>query len=144
MFSRHHGTEKVGGGIYWSAKDWEFIAVPKEGGALEGCHEDGYTKVPLPLLLVAGPIMGLALAIFLPISGILGAMSILSTRFANGFGPGVAYFAAPRQSPGMSYLQPETGERGTISAENFAEDVEENRLASLALEISQRRREGSA
>ena len=144
MFSRHYGGEKVRGGIYWSARGWEFVAVPREGGALDGGSVDGYTKVPIPVVLVAGPIMGLALAIFLPISGILGVMSILSTRFANSFAPGVAYFAAPRHSPGMSYLQPQARELGTIPAESLSRNEEESKLTALALEITQRRREPSA
>jgi hypothetical protein len=143
MFSRHHGGEEVRGGIYWSAKDWEFVAVPGDGGTLAGHRDDSFTKVPIPVVLVVGPIMGLALAIFLPLSGILGAISILSTRFESSFGPRIAYFAVPRQAPGVSYLQPRVRDLGTIPAGRFSEDEEESRLAVLALEISQRRRDGT-
>src|SRR5512138_486367 len=62
MTSNHFGGDRVSGGVYWSRKGKEFITVPGEGGRLGGCENDVYVKTPIWMVLLAGPLMGLAFA----------------------------------------------------------------------------------
>lgn len=80
MFGRHVGGEVVRGGVYWGKRVGEFVSVPVVGGILPGGPRDSYVETPLPLVLIAGPLMGLAFAIFLPLSGLLVLATLLVGR----------------------------------------------------------------
>jgi hypothetical protein len=77
LFSRYAGTERVGGGIYWSRHDGGFVSVPQEGGELPGQLPDAFTRVPILVVLVAAPILGTAFALFLPAAAFLGVFRLL-------------------------------------------------------------------
>jgi hypothetical protein len=70
MFSKHVGGEQVKSGIYWSRRTGEFVML-SEDGPLAGPSEYRYIRTPLPIVLMLGPILGLAFAIFLPASGMM-------------------------------------------------------------------------
>jgi hypothetical protein len=145
MIKRHIGGETVRGGVYWSVKAGEFIAIPAEGGKLEGGSDHRYIKAPLPIVLVLGPIMGLAFAMFLPLSGLLVLMPFLGGKIRGAFSSNkvtVAHAAGSRMQPGLSYLEPgakaEAGAPGAGS-EGAAATEQDDRLVGLAEEIAEKR-----
>ncbi|MHB0870924.1 MAG: hypothetical protein ACYC66_03295 [Chloroflexota bacterium] len=141
MITRHVGGETVKGGIYWSMGAGEFVSVPNEGGRLAGGPEDRYLRAPLPIVLVVGPIMGLAFAIFLPLSGLLVLIPFLAGKLRGAVVPSAAHAAVGSLQPGVSYLEPRT--RATTkdrSGESATpEKDEQGRLVDLAKEIAERR-----
>ena len=65
--ARYHGGHNVKGGFYLNHTTWEFESVPREGGILSGNKDTGYSRLPTPTVIVAGPLTGLAYIISLPI-----------------------------------------------------------------------------
>ena len=63
----YHGGQIVKGGFYLKRATWELESVAKGGGNLPGKEETRYSRVPLPAVMAAGPLMGLAYVISLPI-----------------------------------------------------------------------------
>ena len=63
----YHGGQIVKGGFYLKRATWELESVAKGGGNLPGNEETRYSRVPLPAVMAAGPLMGLAYVISLPI-----------------------------------------------------------------------------
>ncbi len=132
MFSQHQGGSIVDGGIYWSRRAMEFIPVPASGGTLPGGREDAYFRTPILLVLVLGPIMGLAFAIFLPLSGILGAAGILAGRLVGAVAPGRTKRVAV--TPAEAVLAGAVARAGRIG--------EGGKLLSIANEIAEKEWQG--
>ncbi|MGE5617816.1 MAG: hypothetical protein ACM3US_01000 [Sphingomonadaceae bacterium] len=140
MITRHVGGDVVEGGIYWSMSAGEFVSIPKEGGRLAGGPKDRYLRAPLPIVLVVGPIMGLAFAIFLPLSGLLVLIPFLASKLRGALVPSAAHAAAGSLQPGVSYLEPRTRAAADRPAQTAAPETdEEGRLVDLANEIAERR-----
>ena len=139
MLAKMEGGKAVRGGIYWSFKDGEFITVPNEGGALEQGPDRRYVKVPLPLVLIVGPIMGLAFAFFLPLSGVLALGSVVKQKM-QGAKVGAAGMASLQMQPGASYLESKSSSVSAAPETDAAETTGENdKLVELAKEIAERR-----
>ncbi len=66
---RYHGTETVKPGFYWNPTQWEVTTIEKKGAPLPGDEDTRYHRIPLPLILLLGPVMGAAYVIFLPLIG---------------------------------------------------------------------------
>ena len=64
-----HGGEEVKAGFYWNPAGWEIVSLAKKGEALPGTKETRYLRLPLVLLMIAGPILGGLLVVFLPLIG---------------------------------------------------------------------------
>jgi hypothetical protein len=62
------GKDKVEAGFYFNPRRASFQSL-LEGGRLQGSGEDAYYRVPVLLMLVAGPLLGLLYAVFLPLVG---------------------------------------------------------------------------
>ena len=62
----YHGGQAVKGGFYLKRSTSEFEYVAGGGGILPGNKETSYSRLPLPAVIVAGPLMGLAYVISLP------------------------------------------------------------------------------
>jgi hypothetical protein len=144
VIKRHVGGETVRGGVYWSMKAGEFIALPAEGGKLDGGADHAYIKATLPVVLVVGPIMGLAFAMFLPLSGLLVLIPFLGTKLRGAFSSSkvtVAHAAGSRMQPGLSYLEPGAKAVGTQveDAERAPAGEQDDRLLGLAEEIAEKR-----
>jgi hypothetical protein len=67
--ARYHGNETVNPGFYWNPAKWEVTTVERKGTTLPGGEETDYHRIPLPLVVALGPIMGAAYVIFLPLIG---------------------------------------------------------------------------
>jgi hypothetical protein len=66
---RHYkGNEKVAPGIYFNASELVFRSVEEEG-TLPGDEETTWRAVPVVVMLLAGPVLGLLYAMFLPFIG---------------------------------------------------------------------------
>ncbi len=65
---RYRGTETVEPGLYFNVRQLSFKSMD-ERGPLPGSAEDVYRCVPTLVLLVVGPILGLAFVVFLPFIG---------------------------------------------------------------------------
>ena len=67
--ARYHGNETVKPGFYWNPAKWEITTIEKKGVTLPGGKEMNYHRIPLPLVLMLGPVMGAAYVMFLPLIG---------------------------------------------------------------------------
>lgn len=136
MIRRHVGGDVVKGGVYWSKSGGEFITVPSEGGILPGSSADQYIWAPLPIVLIAGPIMGLGFAFFLPLSGVLVLVPFLLGKLRGAAAPSAARMATPQMQPGVSYLESHSaGAKG----QEAPEGEEKGKLVNLAQEIAEKR-----
>ncbi len=61
------GGQVVKGGYYLKHATREMVAITRGGGTLPGNRETGYSRLPLPAVMVLGPLMGLAYVIIVPI-----------------------------------------------------------------------------
>ncbi len=69
IVTRHKAGDVVPGGIYWNRKTWDLTPMPQEGGPLrasEGATD--YYRLPLLLVMVLGPLAGIAFVLFLPLA----------------------------------------------------------------------------
>jgi hypothetical protein len=62
---RYSPGEAVPRGTYWSGKSWEIAQVSQDGDHLPA-GDGTYYRTPLPLLLLLGPVIGLAFIVFVP------------------------------------------------------------------------------
>ena len=65
------GAELVRQGTFFNLKTWEFITIPQDGGYLPRQETESYLQVAKALVLVLGPMMGLAFVTILPLLGLL-------------------------------------------------------------------------
>jgi hypothetical protein len=66
----HRGGETVKAGFYWNLGRWEIVAVSgAREGTLPGDRATRYVTLPLPLMLLAAPLMGGLFVVFLPLIG---------------------------------------------------------------------------
>lgn len=66
---RYHANDWVRPGFYGSPSRWEIVTVPRGGGRLPGERGLRYYHLPLPLVLLIGPMIGALYVIFLPFIG---------------------------------------------------------------------------
>lgn len=63
----YHGGQAVVDGVYLNQSTWELESVAAGGGILPGGEEAQYIKLPLPVVIAGGPLLGLAYIVLLPI-----------------------------------------------------------------------------
>ena len=66
MFRKYSAGQFVPAGIYFNRKTWELAQISGAGDYLQGGEGAAYHRVPLPLVMVLGPLVGLAFILFLP------------------------------------------------------------------------------
>ena len=100
---KHNGGDRVGKGTYWNLTNGERIDIRDEG-TLPGDVKKAYYRMPAAAIIVAGPVLGLMYAAFLPFIGI----AMLVTLVAQKAGSGVMELAHGGASfgwrPSESYL----------------------------------------
>lgn len=99
-------TIKSGGqwtkaGTYLGVTGGEWVTIPKGGGVLPGKPEARYLRTPLPLLVVLGPLAGLAYIIFLPMISILVVAQLSVRKMAAKVGAAVAGLGKKRATKGV-------------------------------------------
>ncbi len=117
-------------GLYFNARQLSFKSVDEEG-PLPGKEAGTYRRVPVLLLLVMGPLLGLAYAVFLPFIGfavvawLLGAKTV---HVARGTARTAVRVLRPGWEPSMAFLsrsRPTAGEGETAgeAPDEWAEGV---------------------
>ena len=117
------GGERVGKGNYWNLSTGERVHI-EETGILPGDASKTYYRFHPAVVLVAGPALGLAYAIFLPFIGIAMAVAVLSKKLFVGVTNRVWQGAAFSWKPSEAYLAGKKRKAGKTD-EKTAEDVDE-------------------
>lgn len=68
MFKKYEPGAFVSGGTYWKTKAWELVQVPEGGDCLPAGEGVSYYRAPVLLVLLLGPLAGLAFILFLPLA----------------------------------------------------------------------------
>ncbi len=96
----YKGGDKVGEGTYWNTATGERLDLAA-GQALPGGEGAIYLKARSAVVLIAGPILGLVFAVFLPVIGII----MLSGQIGKRVGQGAAGTAARSVSFGWRPIE---------------------------------------
>jgi hypothetical protein len=103
---RYTGTEKVAPGLYFNLRQVALKSLDQEG-PLPGTSEDTWRAVPTLVMVLVGPLLGLAFVVFLPLVcfamvgwllGIKGAHLVAAVARA------AARAAKPGWEPSMAFL----------------------------------------
>lgn len=97
------GGQLTKGGTYFNLRSWEFITVAKPQGNLPGSEGQPYFRVPVALVLMLGPILGLFFVVLLPLAGLLAipvalgrGVYLLTRRLGRALFPAAATAPASR------------------------------------------------
>ena len=106
---KYNGGNRVGKGTYWNLTNGERIDISDEG-TLPGDVKKTYYRMPAAAIIVAGPVLGLLYAAFLPFIGIAmlvklvgqkaggGVMEMVHSSASFGFRPSESYLAGKKKS----------------------------------------------
>jgi hypothetical protein len=103
----------VRSGTYFNSTRFSFAQV-KDGEALKGGAGDRWFRVPLPLAVVAAPILGGLFVVAFPVIGVAALAYGLARKLAGGVKEGAAELAAnlaPGPLPGEAHLTGKPGEK---------------------------------
>ncbi len=123
MKKRYCGGEKVPQGFYWNRATGEFFQSSAPGTVLPGGSDKQYIRVPAPLVLMVGPLLGLGYVIFLPLVGIVVLLAFVMrqlARLVRRLLQRAAQVMVPTWVPGVSYLL--RGRRGKKKPQPKAAD----------------------
>jgi hypothetical protein len=143
MITNYSGGEVAPSGVYWNRTRGEFVSFSGEG-ELAGDRSERYLRAPLPVVLIVGPLMGLAYFAFLPLSGLMVLVPFLAGKLRDVAFPArlsAAHMAAPQRLPGVSYLEPQSRTpEARVEQEGWLwkRNDDEGKLVDLATEIARR------
>jgi len=100
---KHNGGDRVGKGTYWNLTNGERIDIRDEG-TLPGEAKKTYYKMPAAAIIVAGPVLGLMYAAFLPFIGIAMLVKLVAQKAGGGVMELVHGSASFGWRPSESYL----------------------------------------
>jgi hypothetical protein len=141
----YKGGETAKGGFYFNLTTKDIFTLEKDG-MLPGQEKEHYFRVPVLLMLVGGPILGLFYVMFLPFISFAMVLMVLFQKASAGvrqldrklaklataeWRPGVAYFAWRKASRQSKKQLPEV-------EKPKGEDL----ITELEQEISEQRKEG--
>ena len=89
MFN-YRGGNRVRSGFYWNLGKWEIVTIGKEGGTLPESEGHRYVKLPVLVLLLVAPWMGLVYVIFLPFIGFALLFGLAGKKLARSLVKAVA------------------------------------------------------
>lgn len=132
--ARYQGGEQAKAGFYFNSTTWEILTLSGEGGVLAGSTDMRFVRLPLPILLVAAPMMGAAFAMFLPFIGIALVLDY-AARQAWAAGREAMHAAtlalSPRTRTGEAYFTGSTEAKD----ERTADDEAKARLEELERKV---------
>jgi hypothetical protein len=79
----YKGGHKAGKGTYWDTSTGRRLDIEREE-VLPGDSKTVYAKVPSVAVILAGPLLGLIFALFLPFIGIAMAVTLIGKKAAGG------------------------------------------------------------
>jgi len=100
---RHIGGDRAGKGSYWNFSTGERITMSAEG-ILPGDDGTVYYKASPLVVLVAGPVLGLLYAAFLPFIGIAIITRVMFAKLFGSSAEGLSRVATFNWSPSEAYL----------------------------------------
>ena len=122
----YRGTETVEPGLYFNPRQLSFKSVDEEG-PLRGSKEEVYRRVPVLVLLVVGPLLGLVYAVFLPFIGcamVTWLLGVKAGRLAAGAAGAAVRVLRPGWEPSMAFLSRSKPARTRREAtDEWAEEV---------------------
>jgi hypothetical protein len=77
---RYFGGEPVDEGTYLDLSNFEFHRIDDNNPVLPGNRDKKYFKTPMALAVVAGPVGGLLLVLFLPFVGLVSLLTFIVYR----------------------------------------------------------------
>jgi hypothetical protein len=105
---RNSGGESVGKGNYWNFKTGERIHI-EDSGILAGDANQTYYRLSPAVILLAGPMVGLVYAAFLPFIGIAMIANLLMKKLFGGVAQIAWKGAAFSWKPSEAYLSGKKG-----------------------------------
>ena len=100
---KYNGGNRVGKGTYWNLTNGERIDINSEG-TLPGDVKKTYYRMPAAAIIVAGPVLGLMYAAFLPFIGIAMLVKLVGQKAGGGVMEMVHGSASFGWRPSESYL----------------------------------------
>ena len=100
---KYNGGSRVGKGTYWNLTNGERIDIRDEG-ILPGEAKKAYYRMPAAAIIVAGPVLGLMYALFLPFIGIAMLVKLVGQKAGGGVMEMVHGSASFGWRPSESYL----------------------------------------
>ena len=79
----YKGGHKAGKGTYWDTSTGRRLDIEREE-VLPGDNKTVYAKVPSVAVILAGPILGLLFAVFLPFIAIAMAVTLIGKKVVGG------------------------------------------------------------
>jgi hypothetical protein len=102
MFT-HRGGHKVQKGTYWNLGRGERVDIANEG-ILPGDRSIQYIKMSTAAVLLAGPVIGLLYAVFLPFIGIAMTLMLIGKKLTTGLAHAAVKSATFGWKPIEAYL----------------------------------------
>ena len=132
---RYAAGQTVSKGFYWNPSTGEELKVgDKEQQVLPGKPGDRYFKLPAGGMLVAGPLLGFALVVFLPVIGIVLTVQVAAEALAKQLkraATTMAHVATPVEMMGEAALtkkdEPDHDETAPADHKDLAHEVEARR-----------------
>ena len=118
---KHNGGDRVGKGTYWNLTNGERIDIRDEG-ILPGEAKKAYYRMPAAAIIVAGPVLGLMYALFLPFIGIAMLVKLVGQKAGAGVMEMVHGSASFGWRPSESYL---TGKKIETKKDEASKGTEE-------------------
>ena len=100
---KYSGGDRVGKGTYWNLTNGERVDINSEG-TLPGDVKKTYYSMPAAAIIVAGPVLGLMYAVFLPFIGIAMLVKLVAQKAGGGVMEMVHGSASFGWRPSESYL----------------------------------------
>ena len=121
---KYNGGNRVGTGTYWNLTNGERIDIRDEG-ILPGEAKKAYYRMPAAAIIVAGPVLGLIYALFLPFIGIAMLVKLVGQKAGAGVMEMVHGSASFGWRPSESYLTCKKKEAKKDEASKETEEKEE-------------------
>lgn len=123
----YQNNENAPYGLYLSFRRPDIRFVGADGESLEGVDGATYRRLPTPLVVAAGPVLGglfvIAFPVLIILATIVGLGRLITTR-VRATADEHAYLASGRYEPSMAYLNKGEGEGEDAELADLEKEVE--------------------